>query len=195
MNARLFLLLAWAGTVSAAELVSGSSVQVQVEAAPEVPLVAAEELPPEPPVSANADRVDQFALEGPRFLKNVTRMPIAELRQLAPLRGEEVKKAANPHDPLKVDEFRTLSFEGLEIYGFMGDQGELWPVRIAVTGAAWDIANDLKVGSDAARVTELLGEPTTRGPEAWLYQGAIQNVNFFLRRDKIEKIEFIYYLD
>jgi hypothetical protein len=189
------LLLGWAGAVGAAELRPEGPAKVVVEAAPEATSVAAEELPPDTSAGASAERIDRFVLEGPRFLKNVTRMPIAELRQLAPLRSEQAKKAANPHDPLKVDEFRTLSFEGLEIYGFMGDHGELWPVRITVTSAAWEIAEDLKVGSDAARVTDILGEPTTRGPEAWLYQGVIQNVNFFLRRDKIETIEFIYYLD
>ena len=193
--ARALLLVAWAGAAGAVSLVPEGPAEVVVEAAPAAPPVVAEELPPESPAAITPARIDRFALEGPRFLKSVTRIPIATLRALAPLRQEQVKKAANPHDPLKVDEFRTLTFDGLEIYGFMGDQGELWPVRISVSSPDWEIAEDLRVGSDAARVQTVLGEPTTSSTEARLYQGDIQNVNFFLRDGKIAKIEFIYYLD
>lgn len=193
MNLRGLLLFGWAGLAGAAELSPAAPAAVQVKAVPDAAAVIPDELPMD--TSAAAERIDRFALEGPRFLKDVTRIPLVELRKLAPVRSEQAKKAANLHDPVKVDEFRTLSFDGLEIYGFMGDQGELWPIRITVSSAAWDIADDLKVGSDAARVLEILGEPATRHPQAWLYQGVIQNVNFYLRQDKVEKIEFIYYLD
>lgn len=192
MIARALILAGLAAAVSAAEL---NSAAVQLEAAPEVPVVIPEELPPDTSIGARTARIDRFALEGPRFLKDVTRTPLATLRTLAPLQGEQVKKAANLHDPLKLDEFRTLTFDGLEIYGFIGDQQELWPIRITVSTVVWEIADDLKIGSDAAKVKEILGEPNVSQPEVWLYQGNFQNVNFYFRQNKIDKIEFIYYLD
>jgi len=192
VSVTVIALLAWAGSTAGQP---ERPVDVVVEAAPVTPLATPETLPTTTPASKLAARVDRFVLEGPRFLSSVARMPLAELRGLAPLLSERSSQVANPHDPVKLDEYRTLVFEGLEIHGYLGDHGDLWPVRITVSNPRWAIADDLNVGSDVMRIKEVLGEPAVSRPEAWLYQGAFQSVNFTLQKDRIEKIEFIYYLD
>jgi hypothetical protein len=190
----LFLLLCWAAAIQ----VHAQS-KVELQALPDVPReIPGEPLPevsPAVPSAPDDARIDRFVLEGPRFLKDSTRLSLKDVRALGPVRKEQVKKAPNLHDPLKVDEFRTFSFDGLDLYGFMGDQQEFWPIRVVVSSASWEIAESLAVGSPAARVEEVLGKPATRTPELWTYSGEIQNVNFHIRGERIIKIEFIYYLD
>ena len=175
---------------------SPAEVKAEPDSVPPAEPSAAEAPPAEAPSAEQlAARIDRFALEAPRFLKDTTRVPLAELRKLGALRQETVKKAANAHDPVKIDTYHTLEFDGLEVYGYLGDQQELWPIRIVVSTDAWEIADDLSVGADSERLLAVLGEPGSHAPEAWLYQGGIQNVNFYLKKNRITKIEFIYYLD
>jgi len=144
---------------------------------------------------ADAAGIDDFVLRGPLFLPGTTTVPIAVIRSLGELERESVSRAASRLDPIKVDEFRTFVFDGLEIYGYVGDRQELWPVRITVTKPQWPIRDGLAVGSAASRVAERLGAPTEVTPDVLTYHGDTQNVNFYLDAGRITRVEFIYYQD
>jgi len=144
---------------------------------------------------ADAAGIDDFVLHGPLFLPGTETVPIAAIRSLGKLERESVRKVANRLDPIKIDEFRTFVFDGLEIYGYVGDRQELWPIRITVTKPPWPIRDGLVVGSDASRVVALLGTPTDATPDVLTYHGDTQSVNFYLDGGRIVKIEFIDYLD
>lgn len=144
---------------------------------------------------ADATGIDDFVLHGPLFLPGTATVPVAAIRNLGKLERESVRRVANRLDPIKVDEFRTFVFDGLEIYGYVGDRQELWPIRITVTRPRWQIRDELTVGSAAGRIAALLGAPTEATPDVLTYHGDTQSVNFYLGAGRIARVEFIYYPD
>jgi hypothetical protein len=146
-------------------------------------------------VAADPAAIDRFILNGPLFLPGTATVPMAAIRSLAELERETVRRVANRLDPIKVDEFRTFIFDGLEIYGYVGDRQELWPIRITVTRPSWKIQDGLTVGSDASRVTAQLGAPNETTANALMYRTDTQSVNFYFDAGRIVKVEFIYYSD
>jgi hypothetical protein len=136
--------------------------------------------------------IDRFVRSGPLFLSDTS---LAAVRELGTLRSESVKRLVDPYDPLRVDEFRTLVFDGLEIYGLVDARQVVWPMRVTVTQPQWKIRDDLGVGTSVERLVAVLGAPAERTAEVLLYRGQAEYVNFFARGERIERIEFIYYAE
>jgi hypothetical protein len=136
--------------------------------------------------------IDSFVREAPLFIKDKS---IEGLRKLGELKNEIVKKSSNPHDPTKTDEFRTLIFEGLEIYGFIHPPQKFWLIQIIITKPEWKILNDLNVGSPAERIIKVLGKPNKEFDNMRHYRGETESVTFYIKGNKIIKIVLDYYVD
>src|SRR5512133_827181 len=139
--------------------------------------------------SAVFEKIDQFVYDGPLFLKDKT---LAQERQLGVLKNEKVTFEANPHvDDAKI-EFRTLQFDGLEVSGIV-DKESFSAISVTVTDPRWQILHDLNVGSPAARVPQVLGQPprSMNGPVEE-FTGLTETVKFTVSQGKISKIDFIY---
>lgn len=92
-------------------------------------------------VAADPAAIDRFVLHALPLLPGTSTVPITAIRSLGALERESVRKVVNPLDPIEVDEFRSFGFDGLEIYRYVGDQEELWPIRVTVTGSQWQIGD------------------------------------------------------
>jgi len=138
-------------------------------------------------------RVDEFVWDGPLFMKG--RRTLQQVRNLSRLLGEKVQKSPNPHVGGQIDEFRTLTFEGLELYGRVTPAQEFSPITAVITTPRWRIRNGLDVGSSAARVASVLGQPMQTTGAILEYQGESERVNFHVGNGIIKKIEFFYYAD
>jgi len=147
------------------------------------------------PPQSDPAAIDRFVRYGLPFLPGTSTVAISAIRSLGALEGESVQKVANPLDPLKVDEYRHFAFNGLGIDGYVGERGELWPVRVVVTGAQWKILHDLGVGVPAGRVIDVLGAAAETTADVLAYHGDTQSVNFHLHAGLVVKVEFIYYQD
>src|SRR6266446_6876357 len=69
-------------------------------------------------------RVDEFVWDGALFMKG--RRTLQQIRTLSTLLSEKIEKAPNPHVAGQIDEFRTLTFVGLELYGLVTPTLEFW---------------------------------------------------------------------
>lgn len=147
--------------------------------------------PGEPPYS-RWRVIDKFVSNGPVFLKGKN---LGQMRALAPLRNEKVEEVPNPHVPGRTVEFRTLTFDGLVIYGDVPKQNTLAPIRVVVTSAAWKIEWGLSVGAPIAKVGEVLGEPSEARGDTVRYCGETDCVTFAYANGRVLKIEFNYYAD
>jgi hypothetical protein len=143
-------------------------------------------------MQARLARVDEFAWHGPLFIHSEL---LESVRSLGPLLQEEIKTAPNQHDPSQLDEFRTLIFDGLELYGWVAPAELFKPIRVVVTTSQWQIRDDLDVGTSAARIEKALGPPTEAKGGMLRYEGETERVNFYVRGNEIAKVEFLYYLD
>jgi hypothetical protein len=139
-----------------------------------------------------AARIDKFVEEGPQFIGKKT---LSELRKLGVLKHEKVEKSPNSYIPGKIIEYRTLVFDGLEIYGDTPRPQKLVPIRVIVTDSKWPIQNGLSVGSPEARVIEALGKPNKIHNGSLEYCGETDRVYFFTVNGKVTKIEFSFYAD
>jgi len=137
------------------------------------------------------EMIDKFVYEGPQFIGTKT---LPELRKLGVLH-EKVEKSPNPHISDKVIEYRTLTFDGLEIYGDIPKPQKLAPIKVTVTSPKWKIQKGLSVGSPVTRITETLGRPNKTNDGSLEYCGETECVYFFTSNGKISKIEFRYYAD
>lgn len=137
-------------------------------------------------------KIDQFAWDGPQFLKNKS---FTAIRSLAPLKRDVVKKEKNRFVDGAVTEFHTLVFDGLEIYGYVRSPGELSLITVTVTNGQWHIAQGLNVGASANKVTEVLGTPNETTDNAIAYHGETEMVSFQLNKGRVSKIRFDYYAD
>jgi len=154
-----------------------------------VPIVSADSVDDQ---STRESKIDRFAWDGPLFLKDKS---LPALRRLGQLKAESVQKAANRHNPAQTDEFRTLRFDGLEIYGFVGASQELWPIHVTITDVHWKVLHGLDVGAPSERVLNVLGQPKEMTGNIMTYQGETERVDFHVSKNRITKIEFHYYLD
>jgi hypothetical protein len=136
--------------------------------------------------------IDKFVREAPVFIVDNS---LQALRTIGLLKKETVKEVPNPHIPDKLEEFRTLTFDGLVLYGHMRSPEELSPIKITVTGTRWNILHDLNVGTPADGIEEILGPPTEKSDDLIIYRGETERVKFYIKGDTIKKIELIYYAD
>ena len=148
--------------------------------------------PPEEAVRERLARVDRFAWDGPSFIQDSS---LERVRGLGKRLREEIRKVPNRHVAGQVDEYRTLVFDGLELYGRVTSAQEFWPVTVAVTSAKWKIRDDLNVGTSAARIQAVLGPPMEVKGNVLLYEGETERVKFYVDRGAIRRIEFLYYAD
>src|SRR5207249_10441382 len=118
--------------------------------------------------STRESKIDRFAWDGPLFLKDKS---LPALRRLGQLKAETVEKAANRHNPAQTDEFRTLRFDGLEIYGFVRASQEFWPIHVTITNVHWKVLHGLDVGAPSERDLKVLGQPKEMTGNIMTYQG------------------------
>lgn len=143
-------------------------------------------------VLVRMEMIDRFVSEGAQFLGKKT---LPNLRKLGVLKHEKVEKSPNPHMPGKVIEYRTLVFDGLEIYGDIPEPQKLAPIRVVVTSSKWEIQKGLSVGSPISRVTETLGQPNKTNGGTLEYCGETDCVYFSATKGKVSKIEFSFYAE
>lgn len=142
-----------------------------------------------PAGGADPARVDQYLRQTPAFLHDRS---LAALRALGPLQHEHTRTLTDPYDPIRVNEYRTLVFEGLTIDGLVVSGQDLWPTRVTVTTAGWEMPERLNVGSAIEHVVAVLGAPSGSTPAVLAYPGASESVNFSVHNDRIIRIELIY---
>jgi hypothetical protein len=138
-------------------------------------------------------RIDEFVWEGALFMKGHRTLP--QVRRLPTFRDEKIQKAANPHVNGQTDEYRTLRYEGLEVYGLVTPSLEFRPIRMSITTSRWKIRDGLVVGTSPARIARVLGPPTVHTGSVVQYQGETERVSFHVENGIITKIEFLHYAD
>ena len=136
--------------------------------------------------------IDKFVHDAPVFLKDTS---LKALRKLNSLKGESVTDSPNPHVAGEKIEFRTLTYNGLTIYGRVLNKSKLSPIQITVTDSRWKILNNLNVGTSSERIEQKLGIPTKEYSGVKQYCGETECVNFHAKERKITKVELNYYSD
>jgi hypothetical protein len=136
--------------------------------------------------------IDRFVRTAPTFIQGKS---LEDFRKIGDIHDEIIKTVPNPHVPTKTDEFRTLKFDGLEIYGLVHSPKEFWPIKLTVFSPRWKILNDLNVGSPAQLIYDALGNPTKQSDDLKQYCGETECVNFQIKGGVISKIVFNYYAD
>jgi hypothetical protein len=134
-------------------------------------------------MQASHTRVDEFAWHAPLFIHSEL---LEDLRSLGPLLHEDVATMPNTHDPNQLEEFRTLVFDGLELYGWVAPAGSFKPIRAVVTNSRWRIGDGLDVGTTAARIETVLGPLTEVSDSVFRYEGETERVNFHVHGDEPE---------
>lgn len=146
-------------------------------------------------IEAKKEAIDQFAYSGPLFLKGKSNL--AELRLLDSVLHEQHEEKSNPYDEKLKDEFVSLDFDGLEIYGRIDKRVSMnfLPIRIKITSPKWSIWGGLDIGADAKMVKNKLGTPTKNTVGSEEYCGETECVVFYVKSGKISGVEFFYYAD
>jgi hypothetical protein len=139
------------------------------------------------------DRIDEFVWGGRLFLMD--RPTLQHVRGLSSLLKEKIEKAPNRHSPQQIDEYQTLTFEGLELYGRVTPTQEFQTITTVITSAKWKVRNGLNVGTNASRIETLLGPPLQRTNKVLRYEGESERVNFYVEKGIIKKVEFWDYVD
>ena len=137
-------------------------------------------------------KIDQFVHDAPLFMKGKS---LSELRKLGTLINERLDKSPSKYITDKIEEYITLQFDGLEIYGWVRSPEELAPIRITVTKSHWHILKGLDVGAPTEHILQTLDQPTKEMKNIFEYCGETECVRFYLAEGKISKVEFIYYAD
>lgn len=142
-----------------------------------------------PAAGADTVRIDHYLRQTPAFLQDRS---LAALRALGPLQHEHTRTLTDPYDPIRINEFRTLVFEGLTIDGLVVSGQELWPIRVTVTSPVWEMPERLNVGTSIDRIVAVLGAPTGFAAAVHVYQGGTESLNFSVRDETIIRIDLIY---
>lgn len=142
-----------------------------------------------PAGGADATRIDHYLRQTPVFLQDRS---LAALRALGPLQREHTRTLSDPYDPIRINEFRTLVFEGLTIDGLVVSGQELWPIRVTVTSPVWEMPERLNVGTSIDRVVTVLGMPAGSTSTVFSYQGGTESVNFSVHDETIIRIDLLY---
>ena len=136
--------------------------------------------------------IDRFVRSAPTFIQGKS---LEDFRNISDVQDEIIDTSPNPHVPSKTDEFRTLKFDGLEIYGLVRSPKEFWPIKIIVSSPRWKILNNLNVGSRSELIYDALGNPTKQSDNLKQYCGETECVDFQVRNDVISTIIFNFYVD
>jgi hypothetical protein len=136
--------------------------------------------------------IGRFTVEGPLFLKK--QETLESIRKLGPLKSQKITQQPDPYRPAQLEEYHTLQFDGLEIYGRVEiNRRDFRPVRVTVYAPEWKILHGLGVGTPSQRIEEILGQPNDRGPGLLKYNGEVDQVHFHVRNGAITKVVFIYF--
>ena len=147
--------------------------------------------------SGKAEKIDKFVSTAPIFLncKSVLNVKLSDVKKLVKINKEYITKSANKYNKNKIDEFLTLQFDGLEIYGYLKSPSELWLIHVTITSHRWGILYGLIVGSDASRISQYLGTPVEQKKNMKIYYGESERVEFSTEGNRISKVELFYYMD
>jgi hypothetical protein len=137
-------------------------------------------------------KIDKFIYEAPLFMKGKS---LYEIRNIGKPNREFIENKPNSHDVKTIDTFITLQFDGLEIYGYLKSEDELWPIRVTITKPQWKILDALDVGAPISRIEKVLGPPKEREKNLRKYCGETECVFFYINKGRISKVEFYYYFD
>jgi hypothetical protein len=103
------------------------------------------------------EKIDHYVLNAPLFPKDSS---LNTAKALGVLQHEDIKKAPSQHIVGEVVEYRTLVFDGLELYGRIKQGTEFLPIRITITRYTWKLRDGLDVGAASDHIQEILGVPT-----------------------------------
>jgi hypothetical protein len=137
-------------------------------------------------------KIDKFVCNALLFIKGKS---LHEIRNIGKLNHEFTENKPNSHDAKIIDTFITLQFDGLEIYGYLKSQDELWPIRVTITKPHWKILDAIEVGVPISRISKVLGQPKEQGKNLRKYCGETDCVSFYINKGVISKVEFYYYVD
>jgi hypothetical protein len=137
--------------------------------------------------------VDQFAWEGPTFLKEES---IEAIRALGKISHESTETISNPHGEGVIHLYRITFSEGLEIFArTFGSPEQTQVMKITITSPKWPVKYGLNVGAPASRIFDVLGEPARKEHEGLVYFGETEQVIFLTKSGMITSVEFLYYVD
>lgn len=137
-------------------------------------------------------RIDEFAWNGPTFLKSANPEYI---RSLGKVSRESSEVASNPHTDGSVT-YRTFQLDGLEIQQrSLGTPIQHQLISITVNSPRWSVKDGLVVGAPVKRVLKVLGEPTERKVDRLTYLGESERIVFKTKNGRVAQIRFVYYAD
>ena len=153
----------------------------------------AEEIWAQPPGYDRLHRIDEFVWDGCLFMKG--RQSLHQVAALSTLLKEKIEQAPNRHVPGQINEYRTLTFDGLELYGLVKPNKEFRTITTVITSSKWKVRHRLDIGTNAGRIEKILGPPMTRENAVLRYEGESERVNFYVENGIIKKVEFLHYVD
>ena len=144
---------------------------------------------------ARMAKVDNFAYEGPSFLKGLS---IEKVRALGELKDEIKEEVENKYYEGETNPYYTFIFkDGLEVRCRYVTKHVSGPhvqfIYVKITSKTWPISNDLGVGKNISNLDDALGAPSEIKPSLLMYRGETEEVRFSHNNGIITKIEFIYY--
>ncbi len=153
----------------------------------------AEEVRAQSSVHDRLHRIDEFVWDGRLFMKG--RLSLQQVTALSTVLKQEIAQAPNRHLPGQINEYRTLVFEGLELYGLVTPTQEFWTITTVITSSKWKVRHGLGIGTSASRIENVLGPPMERANGVLRYEGESERVNFHVENGVITKLEFVHYVD
>lgn len=111
-----------------------------------------------------------------------------------------VEKIKNVHYPDEIiDEIHKLFYDGLYIEIYKATEGNKEMLQaLSITSEKFKVKWGLNVGISKDEIKKVLGNPSKDVDNVWSYvdsDGYENGVRFFFRNDKVNKIEWSYWID
>jgi hypothetical protein len=150
------------------------------------------------PQSVNyQERINEFVNDGLDFKLGES---IGEIiKNLGNPKNIKVEKIKNVYYPDVIDEINKLFYNGLyvEIYKATEGNKEIL-TALSVMSYKFKVKWGLNVGASKDEIKKVLGNPSKDVDNVWSYvdsDGYEDEVRFYFKNDKVNKIEWSYYID
>jgi len=155
-------------------------------------------LPEEPQSDVYQERINRLVNDGLDFKLGDSVNEI--IKTLGQPKDIKVEKERNVHYPNEImDEIHRLYYDGLSIEIYKATEGNKELLQtLSVTSNKFKVKLGLNVGVTKPEIKRALGRPSKDRGNAWSYvctDGYEHEVRFYFANDKVNKIEWSYWID
>jgi len=152
--------------------------------------------PPSGDIVPERQAVTEFVYGGWDFALGETRDEI--VRNLGEPLRITTTDVQNRHNPDQTDHVYELFYHGLTVTIYkVTDTGQEFLTDLCITSDTYSVKWGLHVGAPREQVVAVLGEPSGTTKDSCRYEtpDAPSSVTFHLRKDRIEQIDWHFFLD